>query len=174
MNLIAAKHDLFGELGLAGPSQAGALVTPSEEQVLIGSIDAAKLSPFRFHGSLGKRLTASYGWRYDFDDASFAPTERSPIGCCRFGAVLRPATGRARPAAVDPLRPGCGNRLAPRSAGVRACPWHIARRPAAVDLSLTGEAHHDWEHSITAMEVTRWSITFCSLSKRGRLQAMRT
>jgi hypothetical protein len=31
MNLIAAKHDLFGELGLAGPSQAGALVTPSEE-----------------------------------------------------------------------------------------------------------------------------------------------
>jgi len=78
MNLIAAKHDLFGELGLAGPSQAGALVTPSEEQVLIGSIDAAKLSPFRFHGWLGKRLTASYGWRYDFDDASFAPTEAIP------------------------------------------------------------------------------------------------
>jgi len=31
-----------------------------------------------------------------------------------------------------------------------------------------------WEHSIAAMEVTRWSITFRSLSKRGRLQAMQT
>jgi alkylated DNA repair protein (DNA oxidative demethylase) len=37
-------------------------------------VNAAELSPFRFHGWLGKRLTASYGWRYDFDDASFAAT----------------------------------------------------------------------------------------------------
>ena len=34
---------------------------------------------------------------------------------------------------------------------------------------LTGEARHQWEHSIAAMEVTRWSITFRSLSERGRL-----
>jgi alkylated DNA repair dioxygenase AlkB len=27
---------------------------------------------------LGKRLTASYGWRYDFDNASFAPAEPIP------------------------------------------------------------------------------------------------
>jgi DNA oxidative demethylase len=29
----------------------------------------------------------------------------------------------------------------------------------------TGEARHEWEHSIAEMEVTRWSITFRSLSK---------
>jgi DNA oxidative demethylase len=46
--------------------------------MLIASIDAAELSPFRFNGWLGKRLTASYGWRYDFDDASFAPTDAIP------------------------------------------------------------------------------------------------
>ena len=34
---------------------------------------------------------------------------------------------------------------------------------------LTGEARHEWEHSITAMQATRWSITFRSLSEKGRL-----
>jgi DNA oxidative demethylase len=31
---------------------------------------------------------------------------------------------------------------------------------------LTGEARHEWEHSIAEMAVTRWSITFRSLSKK--------
>ena len=78
MNLIAAQPDLFGEPRLAGLSQADAIVTPGEEQMLIASINAAELSPFRFHGWLGRRLTTSYGWRYDFDDASFAPAEAIP------------------------------------------------------------------------------------------------
>jgi alkylated DNA repair dioxygenase AlkB len=38
---------------------------------------------------------------------------------------------------------------------------------------LTGEARHEWEHSIAAMEVARWSITFRSLSEKGRVQATR-
>jgi alkylated DNA repair protein (DNA oxidative demethylase) len=33
---------------------------------------------------------------------------------------------------------------------------------------LTGEARHEWEHGIADMEVTRWSITFRSLSEKGR------
>ena len=78
MTPIAAQPDLFGEPRLAGLSQAGAVVTPAEERALIEAVDAAELSPFRFHGWLGKRLTASYGWRYDFDDASFAPSEAFP------------------------------------------------------------------------------------------------
>jgi hypothetical protein len=63
MNLTAAQPDLFGETGLVGLSQAGAFVTPTEEQMLTASIDATELTPFRYHGWLGKRLTASYGWR---------------------------------------------------------------------------------------------------------------
>jgi hypothetical protein len=78
MNVIAAQPDLFGNPGLAGLSQDGAIVTPGEEHMLITSIDAAELSPFRFHGWLGKRLTVSYGWRYDFDDNGFAPAEPIP------------------------------------------------------------------------------------------------
>jgi DNA oxidative demethylase len=57
--------------------QAAAIVT-SEERVLIASINDVELSPFRFHGWLGKRLTASYGWRYDFDSGSFGPAEPIP------------------------------------------------------------------------------------------------
>src|SRR5438552_13251901 len=78
MNLIAVQPDLFGEPGLAGLSQADAFVTPGEERMLIASIDAAELCPFSFQGWLGKRLTASYGWRYDFTDASFTKAEPIP------------------------------------------------------------------------------------------------
>ena len=63
---------------LPGLSQAGMVVTPAEERALIAAVDLAELSPFRFHGWLGKRLTISYGWRYDFDEASFAPSEAIP------------------------------------------------------------------------------------------------
>ena len=32
---------------------------------------------------------------------------------------------------------------------------------------LSGEARHLWEHSIAAMDVRRWSVTFRSLSAKG-------
>jgi alkylated DNA repair dioxygenase AlkB len=38
---------------------------------------------------------------------------------------------------------------------------------------LAGEARHEWEHSIAEMEVTRWSITFRSLSQNAREQKTR-
>ena len=34
---------------------------------------------------------------------------------------------------------------------------------------LTGEARHEWEHGITPIEAARWSITFRSLSEKGRV-----
>ena len=78
MNLVPAQPDLFDEPGLPGLSQAADIVTPAEEQSLIASIDASPLSPFRFHQWLGKRLTAMYGWSYDFDNGSFTPAETIP------------------------------------------------------------------------------------------------
>jgi alkylated DNA repair dioxygenase AlkB len=63
---------------VTGVSCSGAFVVPDEEQSLIASIDAAGLTPFRFHGWIGKRLTASYGWHYDFADADFAPAAPIP------------------------------------------------------------------------------------------------
>jgi hypothetical protein len=82
------QSELFERPRLSGLVQADAIVTPDEEQVLMASIDAVGLSPFRFHGWLGKRLTASFGWNYDFDTARFAPTEPIP-------AWLLPLCGKA-------------------------------------------------------------------------------
>jgi alkylated DNA repair dioxygenase AlkB len=199
MNPIAVQPDLFDEPGLAGLSQAGAILGPNEEQTLIASIDAAPLSPFRFHGWLGKRLTASYGWCYDFDDASFAPAEAIP-------SWLLPL--RARAAAFAGLRPdelvqallirydpGAGigwhrdrpvfEHVLGISLGAPATMRFRRRRLGGFDRTsailtprsiyhLTGEARHEWEHSIPAVAVTRWSVTFRSLSEKGRSQAMRT
>jgi DNA oxidative demethylase len=195
MTLIAAQPDLFGETGLAGLSQADGFVTPGEEQRLTASIDAAELSPFRFHGWLGKRLTASYGWRYNFDDASFVPAEAMPdwllplrAKAARF-ASLQP--GELVQALLIRYDPGAGigwhrdrpvfEHVLGISLGAPATMRFRRRKPGGFDrvsrllaprsiYHLTGEARHEWEHSIAAMEVTRWSITFRSLSEKGRLQ----
>jgi alkylated DNA repair dioxygenase AlkB len=194
MNRVAAQPDLFGEVCLAGLSQADAFVTPGEEQMLIASIDAAELSPFRFHGWLGKRLTASYGWRYDFDDASFAPAEAIPdwllplrARAARFACLQPDELVQALLIRYDP---GAGigwhrdrpvfEHVLGISLGAPATMRFRRRRRGGFDRAsavveprsiyrLTGEARHEWEHSIAAMEERRWSITFRSLSEKGRL-----
>ena len=193
MTLIVAQPDLFGEPRLAGLSQADAIVTPGEEQKLITSINAAELSPFRFHRWLGKRLTASYGWRYDFDNASFAPAEAIPdwllplrARAARFACLQPDEFVQALLIRYDP---GAGigwhrdrpvfDRVVGISLGAPATMRFRRRRRGGFDRAsvllaprsiyhLTGEARHEWEHSIAAMEVTRWSITFRSLSEKGR------
>ena len=52
---------------LPGLASTSDFVTKTEEQALIAAVDAADLSPFRYHGWTGKRLTVSFGWTYDFD-----------------------------------------------------------------------------------------------------------
>jgi hypothetical protein len=54
------------------------LITTAEEAALIARVTAVPVSPFRFQGWEGKRKTASFGWHYDFEDASFGPTEPIP------------------------------------------------------------------------------------------------
>jgi DNA oxidative demethylase len=191
MSPIAAQPDLFGAPRLAGLSQADSIVTSAEERALIGSIDAVELEPFRFHGWLGKRLTISYGWRYDFDDASFAPSEPIPDWllplrerAARF-ACLQP--GELVQALLIRYDPGAGigwhrdrpvfEHVLGVSLGALATMRFRRRRPdgfdrASVPLAprsvyhLTGAARHEWEHSIAPMAVARWSITFRSLSHK--------
>jgi DNA oxidative demethylase len=199
MSPIAAQPDLFAKPGLPGLSQAGAIVTPEEEQALIASIDASPLAPFRFHQWLGKRLTTTYGWSYDFDDGSFTPAEPMPDWLL----PLRTKAAQFAGLPPDELAQTLLIRYDP-GAGIG---WHrdrpvfehvlgislgapttmrFRRRQrggfdrAAVFLAprsiyhLTGEARHQWEHSIAPMDATRWSITFRSLSQEGRQRGMRT
>ena len=191
MTLIAAQPDLFAEPGLPGLSQAGAIAAPDEEQALIASIDASPLAPFRFHQWHGKRLTATYGWSYDFDDGSFTPTEPIPdwllpwrAKAARFAGLPPDELAQALLIRYDP---GAGigwhrdrpvfEHVLGISLGAPATMRFRRRRHGGFDRAavflaprsiyhLTAEVRHQWEHSIAPMDATRWSITFRTLSQR--------
>lgn len=193
---LAGMDDLFPRPGPDGLSYRGDFLSPAEEAALIPAIDAVGLAPFRFQGWTGKRLTASFGYHYDFDRAVFGPTAPIPD-------FLRPV--RARAAAFAGLAaeelvqallirydPGAGIgwhrdrpvfghvigislgdpavlRLRRRKAegGFERATQELAPRSI---YHLSGAARHAWEHSIAPSEARRWSITFRSLSARGRRQ----
>ena len=69
---------LFADLLLAGLDYRQDFLSRDEEDALIGQLEALDLAPFRFHGWMGNRKTQSFGWRYDFDDATFTPTDPIP------------------------------------------------------------------------------------------------
>jgi alkylated DNA repair protein (DNA oxidative demethylase) len=189
----AAQPDLFAEPALPGLSQAEGIITPTEETAFIAEIDRQALSPFRFHGWEGKRLTGSFGWRYDFEDAGFGPTEPIPDWllplrekAARFAGLNADEFVQALLIRYDP---GAGigwhrdrpvfEHVLGISLGQSARMRFRRRRPGGFDRAaallvprsiyhLTGEVRHQWEHSIAAMDATRWSITFRSLSEKGR------
>jgi DNA oxidative demethylase len=201
MSSLAVQRDLFDEPALPGLTRAEAVVAPDEEQALIAGIDAAPLAPFRFHGWEGRRLTASYGWRYDFDNARFGPTEPIPDWLLPLRARVAGIAGLAPDELAQSLLirydPGVGigwhrdrpvfEHIFGLSLGAPAVMRFRRRRDGgfangfangfdrvSVPLAprslyhLIGDARHEWEHSIAAMAATRWSITFRSLSEKGR------
>lgn len=191
---MTAHPDLFGRPAFPGFDYEQEFVSPEEEALLIAAIDDSGLSPFRFQGWTGKRLTASFGWHYDFDQASFRHAEAFP-------QYLRSLRDRAANFAGLPSEdfvqalltrydPGAGigwHRDRPifeHVVGIsfgdpatmrfrRRSASGFERYSACLDARsiyhLSGEARYDWEHSIAPSELgTRWSITFRSLSAKGQ------
>ena len=170
-----------------------AVISEAEERALLERLNTLDLAPFRFHGFLGNRRTQSFGWRYDFEDASFTPAEPIPDW-------LQPARERAASfAGLEPddfvhvllarYDPGAGIgwhrdrdvfdqvvgislntpatlRFRQRtSSGFRRLNLEVAPRSAYL---LSGESRWDWEHRITPGDQLRFSITFQTLSPKGR------
>ena len=186
--------DLFNTQVLPGLSATSDLVTDAEERALITAINATSLTPFRFQGWEGKRLTVSFGWSYDFDTHKAARAEPMP------GWLLPMRTRMAAFAGVDPALliqallirydPGAGigwhrdrpiyEHVVGLSLGTPTEMRFRRRRPgggfdrATLPLDpraayhLVDEARHDWEHSIAEVVRPRWSITFRSASDRGQ------
>lgn len=185
--------DLFGDSLIAGLDYRPDFLSADEERDLLARLDAENLSPFRFQGWTGKRLTRTFGWRYDFENSSFAPTEPVPDW-------LEPL--REKAAAFAHVAPGdFAHVLLIRYDPGAAIGWHRdrpvfetvvgvslgtpavvrfrRRRPAGFDRAqlqveprsaylLSGPARHDWEHSIAPGESLRFSITFRTLSDLGQ------
>lgn len=188
--MLTAQADLFEPRALLpGLSLAQAFITPAEEQVLIDRIDATELSPFRFQGWLGKRLTSSFGWSYDFDNGRFDPTDPIPDWLLPFRDRAAAFAGLTPDDLVQALLirydPGAGigwhkdrpvfGHVIGISLGSPAPLRLRKRRPDGFERTslllsprsvyhLTGKARHQWEHSIVGVAQRRWSITFRSLA----------
>lgn len=184
---------LFAEPLIDGLDYREEFITLTEHDRLVEKLAAEDLTPFRFHGWLGNRKTKTYGWRYDFDDASFAPAEAIPnwlIPLREKAAVLASVDADAfAHVLLARYDPGAGigwHRDRPQfekvvgiSLGTPATMRFRMRtddgfRRAKLDLEprsaylLSGASRWDWEHSITPGETLRFSITFRTLSEKGR------
>jgi alkylated DNA repair dioxygenase AlkB len=174
---LELRHDFVGE---------------EEERALIARIEELGLAPFRFQGWTGKRLTRSFGWRYDFDDASFTATEPIPDWLLplrsKAAELARLAPDDFAHALVVRYDPGAGigwHRDRPQfdkvvgislgaptvmrfrqrtGSGFRRANVELAPRSAYL---LSGEVRAQWEHSIATHAELRFSITLRSLSERG-------
>jgi alkylated DNA repair dioxygenase AlkB len=190
---------LFDTPLIAGLRYEEALISGAEEKQLLQRLDQLELAPFRFHGWLGNRKTQSFGWRYDFEDASFTRAEPIP-------EWLQPL--REKAAGFAGLRPGdFVHVLLARYDPGAGIGWHRDRdvfeqvvgvslntpaklrfrrrtadgfRRASVQIEprsaylLSGESRWTWEHSIFPGEQLRFSITFRALSEKGRKIAAET
>ena len=192
MSVSSDQMQLFAPSLPAGLTHREGLITSAEEQALIAAIDRAPLEPFRFQGWLGKRCTASFGWRYDFDDRSFALTTPIPDWLLPVREQAAAFAGLRAHDLVQALLtrydPGAGigwHRDRPvfeHVVGVSlgaAATLRLRRRredggferaslhlvPGSI-YHLAGEARHRFEHSIAEMAETRWSVTFRSLAQR--------
>ena len=184
---------LFDEPLIAGLKHEERFISEAQEKKLLDRLTTTEFAPFRFHGWTGNRKTESFGWRYDFDDSSFAPAEPIPDwlqplrGQAATFAGLKPSDFvHVRLARYDPgagigwhrdrdvfeevvgfsLRTSATLRFRQRIAsGFRRANLEVAPRSAYL---LSGEARHDWEHSIAPGDALRFSITFRALSAKGR------
>ena len=187
------QADLFARPILAGLAYRDGFIAAAEESALLERLSGLDLSPFRFQGWLGNRKTKSFGWRYDFDDSSFTPAEPIPnwLEPLRKRAA---AFAEAEPADIVHVLlarydPGAGigwhkdrdvfDRVVGVSLGT-ATTLRFRRRagdgfrrfnlpvePRSAYL-LSGEARYDWEHRIVPGGELRFSITFRTLSDKGR------
>jgi alkylated DNA repair dioxygenase AlkB len=184
---------LFDAPLIAGLRYREDVISAAEERALLDRLKELELAPFRFHGWLGNRKTQSFGWRYDFDDASFTPADPIPDWllpvCAQAAAFATIDAEEFVQALIARYDPGAGIgwhrdrdvfekvvgislntpatlRFRRRAGnGFKRANLEVAPRSAYL---LSGEARHDWEHSISPAQSLRFSVTFRTLSAKGR------
>jgi alkylated DNA repair protein (DNA oxidative demethylase) len=168
-------------------------ITAAEEANLMAATRALEFSDVVMRGQTARRRVAHFGWRYGYE--SFAVTPGPPLPPAflplrrRVADLIQVEDEALAELLVTAYPPGAGigwHRDAPAFDTVvgvsllSPCRFRFqrgegaARRTRMVVLDprsayvLAGEARWQWQHTIPAMKVERHSLTFRTLSRRGR------
>jgi alkylated DNA repair dioxygenase AlkB len=167
-----------------------AVISVSEEQELTAWIASLPLKPFEFHGYLGLRRIASFGFRYDYSRQRAESTVPFPAKLLplrdRVGAFTGQSPERFRQILISEYAPGAplgwhkDKRQFGDVAGVSLLSPALFRLRRRLDdhqwerrrltllprsiYMMSGVVRTEWEHSIPKMHALRYSITFRTLS----------
>lgn len=166
-------------------------ITPDEETKLLETVSDIPLHPFVFQGFEAKRKVASFGYDYHFDSKHLKKGQEIPAGLAplikKVSQQLNTAPGLFKEVLVTEYPPGavinwhrdappfdviagislgsgCIFRLRPYTKGTRdpkaVISFPVGRRSLYI---ISGEAREQWEHSISPVRTTRFSITLRTL-----------
>lgn len=190
--MCGAQQSLFpvGDGRPPGFRYAADFVPLPEAAALLRAFAALPLAPFQFHGYVGHRRVASFGWSYDYSASRLAPAPPLPAFLlplrARAAAFADVADADLVQALVTEYRPGVtiGWHRDKAAFGVvvgvsfgavatlrfrrRAHDGWTRRSVSLAPRSayvLAGEARDHWEHSIAPVTALRYSVTFRTLAR---------
>lgn len=166
-----------------------ALISRTDETVLVEHVRELPFREFEFHGYLGKRRVVSFGWKYDFSSQRLQKADEIPDYLLSLRA-LAALFAQQEPEAfqqvlVSEYADGAGigwhrdkavfgqvvgiSLLAPCTLRFRrkvSGNWERANLHAEPRSAyhLSGPARSEWEHSIARVDTLRYSITFRSMA----------
>jgi alkylated DNA repair dioxygenase AlkB len=174
----------------SGFRYADEIISVTEEQELAAWIASLPLKPFEFHGYLGLRRIAPFGFRYDYSRQRAESAEPVPAMLLplrervgnftgqspeRFRQILITEYAAGAPLGWHKDKPQFGDvvgisLLSPAQFRLRRKlddhRWERRRLtllPRSIYL-MSGVVREEWEHSIPKMPALRYSITFRTLS----------
>jgi DNA oxidative demethylase len=163
-------------------------LSATEEEELLGHIEALEFSEVRMRGVVARRRVRQFGWHYSFETYQLTQGAELPPYLSALQARVAPLAGVAAAelseALITEYQPGATigwHRDAPMFgvvAGISlraACTFKL--RPAEGEQALAlempprsayvldGEARTRWQHSIPAVRALRYSVSFRTLRK---------
>lgn len=183
----AAAPDLFEPQAVlpAGFKYQPDFLSAEEERELVAQFADLPFRPFEFQGYVGNRRVVSFGWKYDFNTRELRRADDIPGFLAAIRARAADFAGIA-PASLQQVllteyAPGAGigwhrdKAVFGEVVGISllsACTFRFRRKknagwerasviaaPRSAYL-LQGPSRMEWEHSIPAVDMLRYSITF--------------
>jgi alkylated DNA repair dioxygenase AlkB len=171
-----------------GLSHVEAFISPADEGDLISHVSALPLQPFQFGAFEGKRRVASFGFSYDYTSQRLQPaapippwlgplierveayggpgTQIAQVLCTEYDTGVGIGWHRDKPhfGRIFGLSLGSPCKLRfRRKVDDRWRRFTLAAAPRSLYM-MSGEARRIWEHSIPAVDATRYSVTLRTMA----------